>query len=183
MAPTEHRGQEVGVLQQPCSETCFCTLINKMIKNEISDTRYRKSNLHLQTLCQRFNPRRPERKTSLYTREVLSYNTLSHCLSVHGFTLWWHAFVVISMFACFRFDATEGEMNVDKIQKSDSDSLSIWNQDDYCWPLGKSQISPCRESFTKWTSEEMKPQRGIKGDLPFPLTIYLLLHFLLFLLL
>lgn len=74
-------------------------------------------------------------------------------------------------------------MNVDKIQKSDSDSLSIWNQDDYCWPLGKSQKSPCQESFPKWTSEEMKPQRGIKGDLPFTLTIYLLLHFLLFLLL
>lgn len=70
-------------------------------------------------------------------------------------------------------------MIVDKIQKSDSDSLNIWNQDDYCWPLGKSQISPCQESFTKWTSEEMKPQREIKGDLLFPITIYLLLHFLL----
>lgn len=84
------------------------------------------------------------------------------------------------IYACFRFDATQREMSVDMIEKSDSDTLSIWNQDDYCWPLGKSQISPCQESFIKWTSEEMKPQREIKGDLLFPLTIYLLLHFPLF---
>lgn len=43
---------------------------------------------------------------------------------------------------------------MDVMLKSDSESLNV---------LNKSQTNPCEESFTKSSSEEVKPQKEIKG--------------------
>lgn len=116
------------------------------IKNE---SHCRKSDLHLQALCQRFSLGRLEWKTSWSTRKVavLQCKAVSRCIASH---LFWSLRSHIS----FRFDISPKENSLDVTLKSDSDSLRF---------LSKSQMNPWEESFTKRTSEEVKPQEDIKG--------------------
>lgn len=79
--------------------------------------------------------------------------SIQNCLTAHGFTFQGRHFCSDhSTHTSFRLDISPREKSLDA--KSDSDSLK---------GLSKSQMSQCEESFPKKTSEEVKPQKEIKG--------------------
>lgn len=84
---------------------------------------------------------------------MLSFTTkLSHCAWLYS--PGWCFCYDLDTHASFRFDISPWENSVDLMLKSDSESLSA---------LNKSQTNPCKESFTKSSSEEVEPQKEIKG--------------------
>lgn len=78
--------------------------------------------------------------------------------------------IVISVFVCFRFGVTEMKEGMEVIPSSNSDSLKDLDQSEYVCLLKESHINPCQESFFKWTTEELKPEKENKCNLTFQST-------------
>nr|XP_046241409.1 protein shortage in chiasmata 1 ortholog isoform X3 [Scatophagus argus] len=63
----------------------------------------------------------------------------------------------------FTVKLSEAEQDVDVIPSSNPDSLKDLNQDEYICHLKESEINdPCQESFIKWTTDQMKPEKKNK---------------------
>lgn len=115
-------------------------------------TCYRKGDLLLQTLCQRFFAWWPKRKKN----RVLTFSK-SHCASFYCNCV---LLFVISIFIYCRFDVSEMKGDGEVIPSSNPDSLQDLDLDEHVCPFND---DPCQESFFKWTSDQMTSGNRNKG--------------------